>query len=256
MLIRLLIASLLLTALSCRTLPEQETVLPVEYPEKPDEAEGAYRTIMAAVEAAGGTGPGNRDIDSRVWLMGSINTWADKDQLMVHMVYDALLYRNWDDDTRREFIELISGRSMPDDAEGGALNALRGEILAELDYLLEKSLLLKELPWMVRDFYDERSEFSYWYLLYIGRSFDGEWQRDTVLPAMRNLIREDRITAASYIWLNKPEALEGMKAEIRASGYPWNRILHLMAMGDYIRSEMQRLYPEGSPDQRPDGMLF
>jgi hypothetical protein len=145
---------------------------------------------------------------------------------------------------------------MPGDRVGGFVNAVRAESLDELDYLLKQSLLLKETPWMVRDFYDERSEFSYWYLLYMGRSFDNAWQQDRVLPAMRLLIREDRITAVSYIWRNKPASLGDMKAEVRASGYPWNKLLHLMAMGDYIRSELVRLFPEGSPDPREEGMLF
>ena len=109
---------------------------------------------------------------------------------------------------------------------------------------------------MVRDFFDERSEFSYWYLLYLTRSFEPAWQDDTVLTVMRSLIREDRITAASYIWLNRPETLGTMESEIIKAGYPWNRILHLLKMGRYIRSEVQRLFPGDSPDKRPVDMLF
>ena len=239
---------------SCKTVVVENEV--VENSNKNRPASDAYEVIIASVEKARiSRMSSQRNIDNREWLMELVNLWADADQLFISLIYDALYYRNWDDDTKRKFLSLIIGNKMPDD-NSGILNEMRQESFKELDYLIRQSLLLKENPWMVRDFYDEKSEFSYWYLLYIARSYDKQWQQDTVIPVMRNLIREDRITAASYVWLNKPEVLGSMEYEISASGYPWNRCLHLLTMGRYIRSEIIRLYPAGSVDTRSESMLF
>ena len=246
---------LLMVFTSCRSIPVEDPDTSVETATDTLAAEESFSALMGAVENALISQNVNRDIDDRDWLMSEINTRADADQLMISMVFDALYFRNWDDDAKKSFLSSVIGNRIHEDPEG-ALNALRRDNLSELDYLLNQSLLLKESPWMVRDFFDERTEFSYWYLLYIGRSFDMQWQKQTVLPVMRSLIREDRITPVSYIWLNKPESLGSMESEIRSAGYPWNRLLHLLAMSRYIRAEVNRLYPQNSQDPRPEGMLF
>ncbi len=245
-----------LVFLSCQTVPVEHMAEPSETLSVSNAAEECLSVILGSVETAlSGTSVIKRDIDDREWLMAEVNRRADADQLMISLVYEALYYRNWDDDERRSFIHSLLGTRIQDDPEG-KLNAFRQDSFSELEYLIEHSRLLSDSPWMVRDFFDERSEFSYWYLLYLGRSFNGEWQKNKILPVLRDLIREDRITAASYIWLNKPESLGTMEGEIQNAGYPWNRGLHLLRMSRYIRAEVNRLYPEGSPDPRPETVLF
>lgn len=176
-----------------------------------------------------------RDIDNREWMMHQINFWADKDQLAVQRIYEDLLYRHWSDDEKREYLS-SAFQILSDDRE---------TILEDLAYLIEKSLLFKDMPWMVRDFYDERSEFSYWYLIYMGRSIYPFWLDDSVIPAMLKLIPEDRITAVTYLWMKNPDNLIRMKSEIYNAGYPWSRLIYLMDMAEAINSQIETLMPPG-----------
>ncbi|MBF9015586.1 MULTISPECIES: hypothetical protein [unclassified Oceanispirochaeta] len=176
-----------------------------------------------------------RNIDNREWLMHQINYWADKDQLAVQRIYEDLLYRNWSDDEKSEYLN-SAFQILSDDRE---------TILDDLAYLIDHSLLLQDMPWMVRDFYDERSEFSYWYLLYMGRSIYPFWLDGSVLPTMLKLIPEDRITAVTYLWMKNPENLIRMKSEIYNAGYPWSRLIYLMDMAEEINSQIETLMPPG-----------
>lgn len=170
-----------------------------------------------------------RDIDNREWLMGQINFWADRDQLAVQRIYEDLLYRTWSEAEKGDYLDSV----IP------LLWNQREMMLEDLAYLIDQSLLFRDLPWMVRDFYDERTEFSYWYIIYMGRSVYPFWLENSVLPEMLKLIPQDRITAVTYLWMKNPENLIKMKSEIYNAGYPWSRLIYLIEISEYINREIE-----------------
>lgn len=221
-----------LTVFSCATIPLENSgsaLSPDRPMESVEKASGEVEDL--SILFSDSLNPGSRDIDSREWLMTQVNFWADRDILCVQRIYEDLKYRSWSDDEKRQYIAAV----LP------PLQERREEVMEELSYLIGQSLLLQDMPWFVRDFYDERSEFSYWYLIYTGRAMDSSWLSSSVLPAMLRLIPEDRITAVSYLWLKTPGSLEGMESEVYLAGYPWTRLIYLLQIGDYCMSEIERL---------------
>jgi hypothetical protein len=176
-----------------------------------------------------------RDIDNRDWIIKQINFWADRDQLAVQRIYEDLQYRNWTDEEKSEYLNSTIPLLLED----------RESMLEDLAYLIDRSNLFQDMPWMVRDYYDERSEFSFWYLVYMGRTMYPFWLDESVLPAMLMLIPEDRLTAVTYLWMKNPENLSSMKLEIYNAGYPWSRLLYLLEMAETVNTEIERLLPPG-----------
>ncbi|MDC7233433.1 MAG: hypothetical protein PQJ58_09375 [Spirochaetales bacterium] len=172
-----------------------------------------------------------RNIDNRDWLMQQINFWSDRDQIALQRIYEEIKYSAWDDDEKADFLKETFS----------ILSETRQRVLDDFAYLIDYSTLLNDTPWMVRDFYDERSEFSYWYLSYMGRAAYPYWLDSTVLPAMLRLIPDDRITAVTYLWLKNTDKLESMKTEIYNAGYPWSRLIYLLEMSGYLKRESVRL---------------
>jgi len=188
-----------------------------------------------------------RDIDDREWIMTYINQHADRDMLMVRIIYENLKYRNWSEEEKAEFLQRYY--YVEDGTAGGQLIETRESVWDEISYLLRNSRLLVDSPWLVRDFYDSRSEYSYWYLLYLARLYYPFWIEDSILPALLALIPEDRVNGVTYLWLKSPDSLCSMKNEIIATGYPWNRILEMMDMNDYIRDQIAILNSDGKMNE-------
>jgi len=178
-----------------------------------------------------------RDIDNREWLMSYINYCADRDRLIVQNIYENLKYRNWSIPEKSEYINHYY--LLKDDGSfAGALMELRNSVWEEISYLLKNSHLLQDSPWMVRDFYDERSELNYWYLIYLARVYYPHRIENQIMPAMLTLIPEDRINGVSYLWLKSPDSLCKMKKEIIDTGYPWNELLSLIDINNFIQKQL------------------
>ncbi len=234
---------------SCATIPEEKGT-----PSSPLQNPGNLNSVEKATAEFDGFmsvfsskySSGSRDIDSREWLMSQINFWADRDILSVQRIYEDLKYRGWTDDEKKTYLAKV----LP------SLLETRQKTLDDLSYLTGQSLVLRDMPWFVRDFFDERSEFSYWYLVYTARSMDSSWQQNTILPVMLRLIPEDRVTAVSYLWLKTPDSLSGMENEIYLAGYPWSRLINLLEISSFCREEAQRLLGSGEAAAFTGGSLF
>lgn len=230
----------LLFLYSCSTLPLENTEMgPPSTPDIIIQKTSVYQGINEFSELLNHYNNSyifdERDIDNRDWMIKQINFWADRDQLGIQRIYEDLQYRGWNDEEKKEYLNSIIPHLLKD----------RESMLEDLAYLTDHSILFQDIPWMVRDYYDERSEFSFWYLVYMGRTIYPRWLDDSVLPAMLMLIPEDRITAVSYLWMKKPENLSSMKLEIYNAGYPWSRLLYLLEMAETVKGEIERLFPSG-----------
>ncbi len=257
---------LFLTLFSCRTPPPQapspvHTIesnmekAPMEW--SPAQCAGQIHVLVEKMESL--YAPAFRDIDNRKWLMDYVNFQADMDQLIVERIYENLKTRSWTEQEKKEFLSCFISRNSEEGASQskspGLLRIRRENYTKELEYITVHSLILKEMPWMIRDFFDEQSEFSYWYLLYQAHRIHPDFINRMVLPVMRKLIPEDRIKPVSYLWLKSPESLAEMSLEILKAGYPWNRLIYLLETGEFIRKEMAEL--EGEKQKMEEtGELF
>ncbi|MDA3958108.1 hypothetical protein [Oceanispirochaeta sp.] len=133
-----------------------------------------------------------------------------------------------------------------DGVQDGLLIQKRNVIWEEISYLLDNSMLFLDTPWIVRDFYDERTEFNYWYLIYLARVRYPHWMEERILPGMLELIPEDRITGVSYLWIKNPDSLCSMENEIVTTGYPWNSLLYLMDLNTFLQKEIEIINPSES----------
>ncbi|QEN07397.1 hypothetical protein EXM22_05105 [Oceanispirochaeta crateris] len=182
----------------------------------------------------------SRNIDDREWLMAFINFSADRDQFLVQMIYENLKYRNWSPEEQSAYISHFISIDENGHDQGLLIDS-RKKVWKELSYLLEHSVLLQDTPWMVRDFYDEQTEFNYWYLIYTAAMYDPQWMDPQILPFMLELIPEDRITAVTYLWIKSPQSLCSMESEINRTGFPWNKILYLMEMNTFLKNKLADL---------------
>ena len=202
-----------------------------------------------------------RDIDNREWLMSYVNYLAGTDLFILEALHRNLTSLWLGDSEKREFFQFFINPEWPADPENtepGYLQNLRLEGFGELSYLSRQSLLLKDLPWMQRRIFDERSEFSYWYLMYQYRTIDERWVDREILPAMLILIPEDAVTPVTYLWLKRPSSLSEMDREILQNGYPWNILLHIMRLSREILIETDRLFEKDAarPGMYNEGVLL
>jgi hypothetical protein len=197
-----------------------------------------------------------RDIDDPSWLMAYVSYLASKDLYIVESVQRYLKYSHWSSAEKKSFLEYYlqpGGENSP-----GVLREFRMEMLQDMKYLVSYSNLLKDQPWMMRDFFDEKSEFSYWYVMYVINKSDPEWVENTILPAMLPLIAEDDITPVSYLWLKNPDSLQDMDQEILFSGYPWTLLFHMIRISKGLHMEVDELYQQENlkPEGYGKGVLF
>ena len=186
-----------------------------------------------------------RDIDNPEWIMDFVNLTAARDMLIIEELHRNLKYRKWSRGGKKKFLlSFTDPFKIMENPEGhpGILDNMRQEAYEEFLYLVQHSLLLQEYPWMVRSRFDEKSEFAYWYILYILRNIDPLWIDIAILPGMLKLIPLDEITPVTYLWLKNPQSLNSMDDEIAACGYPWTNLFHLIRINKELLNLVDQLF--------------
>ena len=256
--------ALLFSFTACTTLStetEEASGLQVSVPVKPFTVENAIEEIESGVTAIENLLLANtRDIDNEEWLTLQVNLFASRDLYIIEKITTALKYSVWSDSEKKEFIEyFINPLFSPDNESSSALlQSKRIEILQEMSYLVQYSTLLSDIPWMMRSRFNEKSEFSYWYIMYICKNIDPLWVDSKILPGMLQLIPVDEITPVTYLWLKNPSSLDGMEQEILLSGYPWTNLTDIIRINGELIKLIEELYKsdEVKPGQYREGALI
>lgn len=256
---------LLIISVSCASRPagyqstdDSETEHPLPGARDPDTA--AQEIILTVDAMDNQINQYDRDIDDPDWMKSHINYLAGRDLFIVEQMHLFLKYSDWEMSQKRLFIEFFLNPSYRADQLGfpaAYLQRSRLEMMNELKYLLDYSLLFKDYPWMIRSRFDENSEFFFWYLIYLSKSIDPLWVDNSILPAMLKLIPVDEITPVSYLWLKNPGSLSSMDQEIIMSGYPWTTLMHIIRINRELYREFESLYEnETVPGENSEGVLI
>ena len=249
---------------ACTTLSteiEEDTGIQDAASVKPFTVENAIEEIESGVTAIDNLLlDTTRDIDSEEWLTLQVNLFASRDLYIIEKMTKALKFTNWSDSDKKAFIEyFINPLYGPDNESSPAfLQNLRIEVLQEMTYLVQYSSLLSDIPWMMRSRFNEKSEFSFWYILYLCKNIDPFWVDDRILPGMLQLIPVDEITPVTYLWLKNPSSLDGMDQEILLSGYPWTSLADIIRINKELIQIIEELYKgnEVKPGQYREGVLI
>ena len=230
----------LLTVSGCRSFYGTRAVEPPDSSLKPLAAVKEIELTVEMMDSA--MGVRGRNIDDPEWIMSYFNYLAGRDLYLIEEIHFNLKYSALSDTGKKEFLSHYLN------PEIGELAILRSEMYEEVRYLVEYSEILKDIPWMLRSRFNEKSEFSYWYVMYVLKSINPLWVDSTILPVLLDLIPLDEITAVTYLWLKNPESMAEMDQEILLSGYPWTTLLHIKRIKSEIREIIQELYLE---DEKP-----
>ncbi len=257
----LIILFFLASCASLNTDINENKDLPELTPAEPFTVDNTIEEIQSGISAIDDLlSEVSRDIDSVEWLTLRVNLFASRDLFIVEKITAALKFTNWSDSDKRKFIEYyINPHYGPDNESSPALlQKLRIEVLQEMSYLVQYSTLFSDTPWMIRSRFNEKSEFSYWYIIYICKNIDPFWVDNRILPGMLQLIPADEVTPVTYLWLKNPSSLGGMEQEILLSGYPWTSLADIIRINRELIQIIDELYKGAAvkPGQYREGILI
>jgi len=142
------------------------------------------------------------------WVAGKIKAMVIIDQLIRRILLENAMRETWPYSVRRVFVEYFINMDA-DLSDPQTLGFLQINDLYQYQYLkqlmLSSSALSSTGGWPIISQYGKDVDYSAFLIVQHGQAYDREWQRQILIPRLKQLAEIGESCEVAYLWLTHPE---------------------------------------------------